>query len=284
MGFSIKIKNILKKSDALVYLNKNFIKQTRLNLVATFPAFAPNSAGSYKNMSEITVQSVNQFIPFLRNLAKSVHGGEIALQNVDALDEDNDTAEAVKGLKLLFDRYGSDKANYHNYHKVYARILLDRNNIANVFEIGLGTNNTDVVSTMGSGGKPGASLRAFRDFCPNAQVCGADIDRRILFEEDRIKTFFVDQTNPVTFDRLSAQIPGEFDLVIDDGLHSPNANILSLQFALKLIKKGGWAVVEDIAADAESLWYTVAAMLPAQYESHLYQADGGLLFAVQRLA
>ena len=45
---------------------------------------------------------------------------------------------------------------------------------------------------MGTEGKPGASLRAFRDFCMNAEVIWADIDKRILFKEDRINKIWED--------------------------------------------------------------------------------------------
>ena len=65
-------------------------------------------------------------------------------------------------------------------------------------EVGLGSNNTELLSNMGSDGKPLASLRAWRDYFPNAQIYGADIDKDILTNEERIKTFFVDQTKPDT--------------------------------------------------------------------------------------
>ena len=81
-------------------------------------------------------------------------------------------------------------------------MLTPREEISNLLEIGLGSNNTDLVSSMGKEGKPGASLRAFRDFCINAEVIGADIDKRILFKEDRIKTFYVDQTNNSSLDNF----------------------------------------------------------------------------------
>ena len=46
---------------------------------------------------------------------------------------------------------------------------------------------------MGLSGRPWACVRGWRDLSPNALVYGADIDRNILFEEDRIKTFYCDQ-------------------------------------------------------------------------------------------
>jgi 23S rRNA U2552 (ribose-2'-O)-methylase RlmE/FtsJ len=104
----------------------------------------------------------------------------------------------------------------------------------------MGSNNLDVVSNMGAGGRPGASLRAFRDFLPNAQIYGADIDDSILFQENRIKTFPVDQLNPEALSRLGELIPDNyFDLIIDDGLHAPDANVNTLSFALGKVAPGG---------------------------------------------
>ena len=36
-----------------------------------------------------------------------------------------------------------------------------------------------------------ASVRAFRDFLKKAQIYGADIDKKILFKEDRIILFML---------------------------------------------------------------------------------------------
>ena len=134
----------------------------------------------------------------------------------------------------------------------------------------------------GASGRPGASLRAFKEFLPEANIYGADIDRRILFEEDRIKTFFVDQTNPGSFAAVATQINCKFDVIIDDGLHSPNANIATLVFACNNLKQGGWFIVEDIAAAAIPVWRVVSALLPKDYRSWLIDAEGEFLFAIRR--
>ena len=42
---------------------------------------------------------------------------------------------------------------------------------------------------------PGASLRAWRDYFVKADIYGADIDKKILFNENKIKNFYVDQEN-----------------------------------------------------------------------------------------
>jgi hypothetical protein len=84
---------------------------------------------------------------------------------------------------------------------------------------------------------------------------------------------------------LGRVLPTGFDLMIDDGLHSPNANLRSLRFFLPRIKVGGWAVVEDIGRQSGLLWDLVALLLPANYESTVVRDKTGMwLFAVRRLA
>jgi len=179
----------------------------------------------------------------------------------------------------------ADKATTHNYFMLYASILNSmEESVTKVFEIGLGTNNPDIVSTMGKYSKPGASLRAFRDYLSDASVFGADFDRRVLFEEERIKTYFVDQTDPDTFDELGNQIGGNFDLMIDDGLHSPNANLHSLKFFLPRLKVGRYAVIGDIASLTVYLWKIVSSLLGEKYFSAFISTKIHCVFVVKRVA
>jgi len=156
-------------------------------------------------------------------------------------------------------------------------------NPKNIFEIGLGTNNSDVVSTMGSNGRPGASLKAFKEYLPHANIYGGDYDKRILFNEKRIKTFFIDQTNPTTFDDLDKVLSKDFDLMIDDGLHAPNANLNSLKFFLNHIRVGGFAVIEDVNQDSEALWKIVSFLIEPCFESALIKTKTSSMFIVERV-
>ncbi len=284
------IKAYLKQFQLLVRLKRKvwrlFYRSkeiTNIDVLYTFPLYVPKSAGSYTAKAALTIQAINQAIPFLSSIATSVGHKNIHLIDIERFPQSSEDIAAANELKTYLDRYGSDKSNRHNYHHLYGPLLKNRNDIKNVFEVGLGTHNIDVVSTMGQGGKPGASLRAFRDFLHNANIFGADIDRRVLFKEDRIETFYVDQTDEETFEPLRERLPAEIDLIIDDGLHSPNANIQTLKFGLSKVRIGGWVVVEDIIGDAIPVWEVVAALLPTRYESHLFKAEGAIVFAVQRL-
>ena len=152
-------------------------------------------------------------------------------------------------LCRLMATYGSDKGiGWHTYTPFYQALFLDRREtVTALFELGLGTNNEDTPSNMGTHGKPGASLRAWRDYFPNALVYGGDIDKRVLFEEDRINTFFVDQCDPATFEALFANMPDvEFDFFLDDGLHTPDAARVTFMHSIDKVKSGGYYIIEDV--------------------------------------
>ena len=100
---------------------------------------------------------------------------------------------------------------------------------------------------MGSIGKPGASLRMWKDYFPNANIYGADIDRDILFNEERINTYYVDQLNTESIKSMWKDIGlNDFDIIIDDGLHEVNANLNFFFNSFDNLKKNGIYIIEDV--------------------------------------
>ena len=65
---------------------------------------------------------------------------------------------------------------------------------------------------MFDGSRPGAYLDAFRNYLPNSQICGADIDEGVLFTETRITTHVVDQLNTSLLSALMARVATRFAL------------------------------------------------------------------------
>lgn len=166
----------------------------------------------------------------------------------------------VTQLNDLCDKYGSDKGSNlpsspvytwpaHTYTEVYSSLFVDlKDKPLVLFECGLGTNNTSVPSNMGVTGKPGASLRVWRDYFSNAVIYGADIDSGVLFEEDRIKTGYLDQTDPKTIHEYWDSF-GNFtpDIVIDDGLHTFPAAVVLFEAVWPKLASGGLYIIEDVA-------------------------------------
>ena len=154
-------------------------------------------------------------------------------------------------LSNLMNHYGSDKGgknNHHNYADYYSEIFFHkRSEVKNFLEIGLGTNDVNLPSNMGKDGIPLASLKAWRDYFYNANIFGADIDKNILKNEDRIKTFYVDQTDPVTIDKMFKDIGVDnFDIILEDGLHEFNANICFFENSIKYLSLNGTYIIEDV--------------------------------------
>jgi SAM-dependent methyltransferase len=159
------------------------------------------------------------------------------------------TRDVPRGpLSDIMDRHGSDKASgAHNYALYYERLLGgDRDRVARVFEIGIGSTNPDAPFNMGAEGVPGASLRGWRDYFEKAAVFGGDIDEGCLFEEARIKTAAVDQTRPESIGRIFRQFGDQFDLIIDDGYHQIDANRTLFENAFRQLKSGGLYIIEDV--------------------------------------
>src|SRR5882724_246594 len=168
-------------------------------------------------------------------------------------------------------RYGSDKA-LHSYTQVYSALFKDWfDRPLRMLELGLGTNNPAVLSNMGAFGAPGASLRGWRDLFPQASVYGADIDRGILFQEDRIKTFYCDQLDKSSIRSIWSQpaLRNGADIIIEDGLHTFEANVSFLEESLDHLRPGGIYVVEDIGWEDIERWYVrLETVYSKQYPTH----------------
>jgi SAM-dependent methyltransferase len=153
---------------------------------------------------------------------------------------------------------GTDAGSYrHNYTAIYSKLFSAvRRRPLRMLEVGIGTNNPELASTMGVNGKPGASLRGWRELFPRALIFGADIDRSILFQEERIETFYCDQMDPAAIRDLWSrpQLRDGMDIIIDDGLHTFEANTHFLERSLECLRPGGFYIIEDILRNTLRLW------------------------------
>lgn len=181
------------------------------------------------------------------------------------------TTEANSELCDIMTKYGSDKAigphnNHHNYTKLYNRLFSGRRmDTLNVLEIGIGTVNRQIPSSMFGTRDyaPGASIRGWAEYFPNSQIYACDIDRDILFfENPRITAFYLNQTdesNIVEVCSTGVLKDVKFDIIIDDGLHHFPTNAQVMKHLLPKLNKGGVYIVEDV--------------ITSQYSPHLLPVE-----------
>jgi hypothetical protein len=155
-------------------------------------------------------------------------------------------------------RFGSDKGGgWHNYTPVYHALFEKaRTEPIRLFEVGLGTTDPTIASNMGSKGLPGASVLAWREYFPAGKIYGADVDKNIAIQMDRIKTFYVDQFDRTTIRDMWSQpeLRENFDIIVDDGHHSFGATSTFMEESLHKLKPGGLYIVEDLTAEAAAMY------------------------------
>lgn len=162
-------------------------------------------------------------------------------------------------LCCLIEKYGSDKGyvtytpeTHHNYTLYYHNLFKGRRyEPLRIFELGIGTTNSEILCNMGTDGKPGASLRAWRDYFPLAQIYAADIDDKIMLDERRIKTYHCDQESSESIRNLwqnNIELWTGFDIIIDDGLHRLEANKTFFENTIHKLNVGGVFIIEDVGS------------------------------------
>lgn len=256
--------------------------KTNLNLLTTFSAFKPHGNQEYKKFVPLLIKNINETIPTISKIVDHFKESEI----IDYLDyfEKNKHFESDSIRKLFeknFNLYNSDKA-LNFYHYIYSCLISSFQDELNILEIGMGTNNPKIVSSMGKNGNPGASLKAFRDTLPNSMIYGADIDKEILFSDDKIKTFYVNQIDQKSIDNLTKDINVKLDLIIDDGLHYQLSNLNSLLFALNNLNDNGYLVIEDIGIWTLDTWKVIKRIIPANLEPTIIKmTDTNFVFIIK---
>jgi hypothetical protein len=83
----------------------------------------------------------------------------------------------------------------------------------------------------------------WEEFFPNANIIGADRYNCKHLDNERIKTYVADQNNAGDI----SNIPGNFDLIIDDGGHHMHHQQISFDILFKnKLNNGGLYVIEDL--------------------------------------
>ena len=143
-------------------------------------------------------------------------------------------------------KYRTDKcpAIRHSYTPFYDKLFSARRSTINkVLELGIGDERFR--TKIGDNAQLGASLKMWRDYFPNAQVYGVDIDPSSQFTDERIQTFRADATSVEDLTGLIKEIGDNIDLVVDDASHQTADQILTCRLLMPMLRGGVTYVIED---------------------------------------
>lgn len=209
----INFKNFLKELDRKLFLN--LIRKTY------------NFYKKYKVNSLLSCYRKNNF---LLNISYINYNNNFLTQLCEKYKTDKGSINYNKKTN-----WGKPTHSYSNYY--YSIFNHFKDDVKLVFEFGLG-----IVD-----GKSGASLKVWKEYFKKAQIYGADIDKNILFKQDRIKTYYVDQLDTRSIKEMWKKIKiKNFDIIIDDGLHTAKAIINCFVNSFKKLKNNGVYIIEDV--------------------------------------
>jgi len=136
-------------------------------------------------------------------------------------------------LRGAFDRHGCDRGTArHNYQRVYGRLL------ASLRELPLHILDVGVLN--------GAGIAAWLDYFPNALIVGMDTFDRVPL--DQVPVMSDPRVSACTGDSRTTFPHGLFDLIFDDGDHSPGAQLATFQNLWPHLSPGGRYFIEDVWA------------------------------------
>jgi hypothetical protein len=156
-------------------------------------------------------------------------------------------------LDEILNRHVSDKQIANGYAPIYHALFKHvRDRPLALLEIGIGTLVAGASSSMHGFGhelpgyRPGASLRAWREYFPNASIHGVDVQPDTMISgEDRIATELCDSTDAEAAASYLARA-GTFDVVIDDGVHHADLQMRTLRNFYPSLRPNGLYVIEDV--------------------------------------
>jgi hypothetical protein len=157
--------------------------------------------------------------------------------------------DSAEKPRTVLNLHGSKKSTKDSFEKISSN-LMPRNPARSILEVGIKCDNLLTLQNMGVDCVLGASLRVLGSRYPNATIFSGDIDSRILFKEDRISTYWVNQLDTRSIVDLCKQSRNSFDLVIFDGINTPLADLKALILTMPFVRRDGYIVIEDISLNS----------------------------------
>jgi len=152
----------------------------------------------------------------------------------------------IPKLKDLAQKYSSDKLYWHSYIPMYEALFHQRQ-VFRLLEIGIGFKDL-MVPFLPAGVEycHGSSLKMWAEYFPEADIFACDIREDALINEGRIRSITCDHGSAQQLTELVTWAGGDFDVIIDDGSHQTEHQIMTASLLLPWVKPGGVYVIEDV--------------------------------------
>jgi hypothetical protein len=125
----------------------------------------------------------------------------------------------------------SDKLNNHGYQRVYPWFLSHfKESPINLLEIGVADSE---------------SIELWKNYFKNVNLFVIDI-LPIEINDKNVKVFQIDQSKENELINFAKNVNAKFDIIIDDGSHVPEHQLLTLKNLWNNLKDGGVYIIEDI--------------------------------------
>jgi len=148
-------------------------------------------------------------------------------------------------LHALGCKHNTDKVN--NWHTFNGKSYL------HIYEKYFLPKKEEKINILEIGVKGGHSLRVWKEYFPNAKICGLDLNPEcVKHTEDRIEIFIGSQDDPTIINKILDKY-GEFDIIIDDGSHINDLIVKSFALLSSCVKKSGIYIIEDLNCSYEDL-------------------------------
>ena len=148
----------------------------------------------------------------------------------------------------LAEKHLTDKGpKFHGYTEHYYNTItkyMKPEEVKVVGEIGIGFLGCMCHVSMHY--KPGASLRMWEEFFPNAHIYGFDIRKELFFMEGRVSCIYMDQDDVQSMKDAFAVIEKPYDIIVDDGSHFILHQLNTKEYAGQYLRQGGLLIIEDI--------------------------------------
>jgi cephalosporin hydroxylase len=150
---------------------------------------------------------------------------------------------ANRGLQ---DQYMSEAQSSFECYKKSPYLSIKYSSYFPVYDMLFGPWRGKPVTFMEIGVLNGGSLFMWREFFgPQARIIGLDLNPGAKkWEAEGFEIFIGSQSDPEFWKSVMAQV-GEVDLVLDDGGHSYEQQIVTVEGVLPYVREGGLLVVED---------------------------------------